>query len=337
MKNLRQDYVRGLVTGMANSQVAGTFARLGIADAMEPGTPAKAAELADRLGADHDALGRFLRACASLKLVDEVEPGVYTLAAGECLRRDAPGTLRNFAVTLTSPGHWLPWGRLAEAVVSGRGQAVETLGQELFDYYGEHPEEDAAFAAAMDEVTTPLVADVLEHLDWGDAEVVVDVGGSHGTLVSAVLAARPDLRGVLYDRPEVIAGAGERMARRGLADRCELVGGDFFASVPTGGDVYLLKTVLHDWDDEKSRRILTSCRQALGPDARLVVIELLLSPDAPSRADLLGDLTVLAVAGGRERTAGHYAALCEDAGLVVDEVVPLPGTPGLGMVVARAA
>jgi hypothetical protein len=335
MSRLRHSYVHGLVTGMANSQVVGTFARLGIADEMERLGATKADDLAAKLGADADALERFLRAAASLKLVAENEPGVFTLAAGECLRAGVPGTLRNFAVTFTSPGHWLPWGRLSDAVVTGRGQAVATLGAELFDYYRSHPDEDACFAAAMDEVTQPIVADVLEHLDWSGVSRVVDVGGSRGTLIAGVLAARAHLRGILFDRPEVVGGATRQLEASGVLDRCELVGGDFFRSVPPGGDVYLLKTVLHDWDDERSHLILTRCREAMDAESRLAVIELLLPPREPTRQQLLGDLTVLAVAGGRERTAERYAELCREAGLEVEEIVPLSASPGLGMVVAR--
>ncbi|HEX2064598.1 MAG TPA: methyltransferase [Acidimicrobiales bacterium] len=313
--------LRRMIFGHLVSQTVATVARLGVADRLSGG-PRSAASLARSTGADPDALHRLLRAAAGLGLVEEVEPSVFALTTvGEWLRSDGR-SLRDLAIALAGEGHWLPVERLHEVVMTGRPAAEPALGTDLWDYYRHHPEEGAAFAAAMGNVSAAVAEEVVARYEVAPFRRMVDVGGSHGVLLAALLRANPDATGVLFDRPEVVTGARDALARRGLTERVELVEGDFFEEVPSGGDLYLLKHILHDWDDERAGRILERCHEAAPPGATLLVVERLLGPGADAVA-ALADLLMMVLFGGRERTADEYRRLLAGAGWKVQRVVPL--------------
>lgn len=313
--------LRRMIFGHLVSQTVATVARLGVADQLSRG-PESSAVLARSTGADPDALDRLLRAAAGLGLVDEVEPSVFALAPlGEWLRSDGQN-LRDLAVALAGKGHWRPVERLHDVVMTGRPAAEPALGTDLWDYYRQNPEEGAAFAAAMGNVSAAVAQEVVASYDTAPFRRIVDVGGSHGVLLAALLEANPEATGVLFDRPEVIAGAREVLEARGLAERVDLVEGDFFEEVPSGGDLYLLKHILHDWDDATAGRILDRCREAAAPGTTLLVVERLLGPGADAVA-ALADLLMLVLFGGRERTAAEYRRLLEGAGWRVQRVLPL--------------
>ena len=313
--------LRRMIFGHLASQTVATVARLGVADRLSDG-PRSAATLARSTGADPDALHRLLRAATGLGLVAEVEPSVFALTPlGEWLRSDGP-SLRDLAIALAGDGHWLPVQRLHEVVMTGRPAAEAALGTDLWDYYRHHAEEGAAFAAAMGNVSAAVAEDVVATYDLGPYRRIVDVGGSHGVLLAALLGANPEATGVLFDRPDVVAGARPALAAQGLTDRVELVEGDFFEEVPSGGDLYLLKHILHDWDDERAGRILDRCHEAASPGATLLVVERLLGP-AVDPVAALADLLMLVMFGGRERTAEEYRRLLAGAGWQVQRVVPL--------------
>ena len=230
----------GLITGYWVSQAVGVVALLGVADQLGEG-PRSSDELARAVSADPQALYRVLRLLASIGVFAEVNPGSFALTPlGETLRSDTPGSVRNFAITETAPGHWLPWGRLHESVRSGRPMAREALGMELFDWYGQNPEEAGFFSAAMGNLSALAASELVRVYDVSTVRTVVDVGGAHGVLLTAVLRANPAARGILFDLPHVIATARDAFAAEGLSQRCELVSGDFFEAVPGGADLHLL-------------------------------------------------------------------------------------------------
>ncbi|MGH3866950.1 MAG: methyltransferase [Pseudonocardiaceae bacterium] len=239
------------------TQILATVARLGLADLLAEG-PRSNAELAGATGADPDGLTRLLRAATTVELITETEPDRFSLTPlGAYLATNAqPASLRDLAMALAAPGHWLPIGCLFDAVMTGRASTTTALGMGLWDYYQEHPEEDAMFARAMGNVSTRISTEIAACYDATRFSRIVDVGGSQGVLLAGLLAAAPQATGVLFDRPEVIAEARPVITARGLAKRVELVGGDFFTEVPPGGDLYVLKSVLHDWDDAHALRIL---------------------------------------------------------------------------------
>src|SRR5215218_9361399 len=269
----------GLITGYWVSQAVGVVALLGVADQLGEG-PRSSNDPARAVGADPQALYRVLRLLASIGVFDEVSPGSFELTAlGETLRSEAPGSVRNFAITETAPGHWLPWGRLPESVRTGRPMAREALGMELFDWYAQNPEEAGFFNAAMGNLSALAAGELVRVYDFSGVRTVADVGGAHGVLLAAVLRANPAARGILFDLPHVIATAGEVIAAEGIADRCDLVSGDFFDAVPDGADLHLLKQIVHDWDDARATRLLQNCHQALAPGGKLLLVEMVVPAD----------------------------------------------------------
>ena len=309
-------HVLQLLMGLWHAQIVAAAARFGVADLMAAGVN-DVDSLAQQCGADADALHRLLRACAALGIFFESESRRFALTpAGECLRTDTPGSLRDFLIAETAPGHWLPWGRLYDAVKSGRSLATEILGMPVWEYYAKNQEEGLSFARGMGNLSAIVSQDVTRVYDASRFERIVDVGGSQGVLLSSLLAANPNARGVLFDLPEVI--------RDVAADpRIEHVSGSFFESVPADGDLYLLKAILHDWPDDRCTEILKNIRRAAKPGATLLVVEMLL-PDTPQPSPVAFlDLNMLVMLGGRERTAGEMTALLAGGGFRVTRITPI--------------
>jgi hypothetical protein len=300
-------------------------ARLGIADRLEDG-PRAVLELASLTSADPDGLGRLLRAGATVGLFTELEGDRFELTAlGAELRvGDDVGSLGDFAIALTAAGRWLPFGRLFEAVVSGQPQARQALGTDPWDYFASHADERRHFARAMGSISVEASAAVARQYDVSRFRRIVDVGGSQGALLAGLLAAAPAATGVLFDLPEVVDGARAALATSGQADRVELVGGDFFAQVPSGGDLYLLKSIMHDWDDDRALQILSNIQSASAPGARVAVIEGL-RPTQPAPSPVhLANLMMLVAHGGRERTLEDYAHLLAETGFRLERALPAP-------------
>jgi SAM-dependent methyltransferase len=233
-----------------------------------------------------------------------------------------PGSVRNFAITETAPGHWLPWGRLYDSVRTGAPMAREALGMDLFEWYAQSPEEASYFNAAMGNLSALAADELVRVYDFSAARTVADIGGAHGVLLAAALRANPAARGILFDLPHVIATAGAALEAQGLSGRCELVSGDFFEAVPEGADLHLLKQIIHDWDDEGATRLLRNCHRGLRPGGKVLLVEMVVPPDnRPSPAQAM-DLNMLVVLGGRERTEEEYQRLLEQAGFRLERVIP---------------
>jgi len=277
----------------------------------------------------------LMRAASAVGIVSAAAGGRFGLTLlGQTLRSDVPGSQRDSAVALTAPGHWLPWGRLTEAIRTGRCQAPEALGAELFQYYADNPDEGRAFTGAMCDSSAEVADEIARILDTSSARQVVDVGGASGTLIAALLARNPLLEGTILDRPEVVPRAVNVVAERGLSTRCRVVAGDFFVSVPEA-DIHILKFIIHDWDDEQSIRILSNCARALRPRGRVVLIERMIPEDGRANGASLADLNMLVVLPGRERTLGQYNDLLGCAGLTLNRIVEM--TSPLNVIEASAA
>ncbi|MCA1842741.1 MAG: acetylserotonin O-methyltransferase [Actinobacteria bacterium] len=312
----------GLITGYWVSQAVGVVARLGVADELAAG-PRDSNDLARAVGADPQALYRVLRLLASLGVFTEVPPGSFSLTPlGDTLRSNSPDSVRNFAITETAPGHWLPWGRLYESVRTGQPMAREALGMDLFEWYSKNPEEADHFSAAMGNLAALAASELVRVCDFSSVRTVADIGGAHGVLLTAVLQANPAARGILFDLPHVIATAGAAIASGELSDRCELMSGDFFEAVPEGADLHLLKQVVHDWDDERATRLLQNCHRALTPAGKVVLVEMVIPSDnRPSPAQAM-DLNMLVLLGGQERTEEHFERLLGAAGFRLERIIP---------------
>jgi SAM-dependent methyltransferase len=227
---------------------------------------------------------------------------------------------------------WEPWGLLAECVRTGQMAPRLMEGVESpFELMERHPEDAEHFNRSMLELTRGVAAMLPAFYDFAGASLVCDVGGGYGALLPPLLHARPGLRGLVYDLPRCAEGARALMAKEGLASRCEFRGGDFFESVPGGADVYLLKSVIHDWDDARSRQILSRCRQALAPGAKLLVLEWIMPERVEAKdVSMVGtDLNMLVMVGGQERTEAEYRALAASAGLRVTGIVATPAAMSL--------
>jgi hypothetical protein len=307
------------------AQAACAAAELGIADLLADG-PRRSDELAAAAGCHAASLERLMRALCSLELCRSRADDRYELTAmGALLRADAPDSLRAWTIWWGSQ-LWPVWGRLSYSIRTGKPARPLVTGMKGF----EHVQQDAAVAAlfndAMAQLTRLVARAVVHSYDFSGLRRIVDVGGGQGEMLSAVLRAHPVLCGVLFDLPHAIRSAQGHLERAGVADRCELVAGNFFESVPHGGDAYLLKSVIDDWDDGQATAILANCRRAMPDGARLLLIEPLMPAAAgttPFHATMARvDLSMLVIHGARERTETELRALLGNAGLRVERILP---------------
>ena len=297
-----------MIRGYWVSQIVGTLARLEIADRLACG-PLESSALAKAIECEPHATLRLLRAAVSVNSsLAPLPDGRFGLApAGELLRSDIPNSIRDFAVAMTAPGHWLPWGRLTEAIREGERQSVAALGLELFDYYAANLGEGSAFTGAMANYSAGVAGALAKALDTSPVNHVVDIGGASGTIIAALLEANPALRGTILERADVVPRAEAELLKLGLSSRCQVVAGDFFDSVPEA-DLYILKIILHDWDDQQSVNILRNCARAMRPNGRIVLVERLV-PEHGEPGEGLRHLRPQHARPppGRERTASEFA------------------------------
>lgn len=305
--------------GFAAAQSLSVVAELGIADLLAAG-PQTIEALATATRTDPGALRRVMRLLAAQGIFAEEESGCFAQTQlSDALRADAPGSPRDF-LRMIGREPFLAWGRLLDAVRTGRPSFELVFGAPRFDWLGQNPEAAALFQAAMVCLSDDVVEPVAAAYPFDELCLVVDVGGGHGSLLSAILARHRGVHGILFDLPGGIASAEAGLG--GPLPRCRLVAGDFFESVPEGADGYVLKKVLHDWSDDDAVRILANCRRAMAPGGRVLVVETPVPPgNAPDPIKVM-DVNMLVVTGGRERTVEEFAALFERAGLKAGRVVP---------------
>jgi hypothetical protein len=309
------------------AQAISVFARMGVADVLSA-EPMHVDEIARAVGAHGPSLYRLLRAVGDYGVVTELEGRRFTTTPlGETLRRDVPGSCAGTLTLVGSRFHRAAWSDLYETVRTGEPAFTRVHGVPFFEYVREHPDDAAVFNAMMTEVSEAFMATTVPAYDFGRFREIVDVGGGEGYMLGTILAGNPRVCGVLFDLPEVIAAARPVLAQMGVAERCELVGGDFFDAVPHGGDAYILSNVIHDWDDERSVAILRSCRSAMSPGSTLLLMEGVLS-DRPQPDPLLKLVDVemlVSTENGRQRTRGQLAELLDLAGLRLSGVTPSLG------------
>ncbi len=325
MSSPHPDAVR-LLNGFRGYQLMVAACRLGLPD-MIAAAPLGPAEIAARTGLDPDATRRFLRGLAAWGVFAEDADGRYSpTPISEAYRSDRPG-LRNIALMLSEEAY-PTWSALVYSLQTGKSAFEHIHGKGRWEKLAEDPEAAAQFNAAMVETSIRVSREVVAAYDFGWARSVVDVGGGNGALLAGVLRANPNLRGALFDLRAGLAGAAEAMAAAGVADRVKIVEGSFFDAVPKGDDVYMLKAILHDWDDENAARILATCRAAMPPEARLLVVERLV-PDrvttgARDLAAVMSDLHMMVLLGGRERTNSEFSKLFQPAGFRLTRDIDMP-------------
>lgn len=309
-----------LMIGHWVSRLIQVAAKLKLADLLKDG-PRTADELAAIANVRAPQLYRVLRALASVGVFAETKHKKFKLTPlATTLQTGVPGSMRTGALLLNSDWQWDAWQKLLHGVETDEVPFVKAHGMSVFEYLEKHPEDLAVFHESTTGLTNPAIAAAYK---FSKFRTLVDVGGGHGALLATILKANPKLNGVLFDQPSVIAGArkNRHVTEKGIAERCTLEGGSFFESVPKGVDAYILKYILHDWDDERAVKILTNCRDAMNKNGRILVVDSVIPPgNEPGYVKLL-DIEMLII-GGRERTKANFADIFRRARLKLTRVVP---------------
>jgi len=294
-------------------------ARLGVADLLGP-EPQSAEELADAVDAHAESLRRVLRALTTLGIFSEDDAGRFRHTdLSRTLRADSVGSVRAWALMFGAHFVWRPLGDLYESVRNGTPGFPRLYGEPFFEWCKTHPEDASVFNAAMSSGSARRLPAILAAYDFSRFKCLVDVGGGHGALLAGILSASPNARGVLYDLPNVIAGA-DALSAPDIAGRYEIVAGDFLETVPADGDAYLLSRVIHDWDDDAALTILVNCRRRMGFDGRLLLFEGVSKPPNEPDPNKFFDVWFID-GGGRERTEAEYRTLLHRAGFTLARVV----------------
>jgi len=313
-----------LISGFYVSRAIYVMARLGIADNLSDG-PRDAEELAKLSRTHAQSLKRVMRLLVTAGVLTEDDKGRFALTPiGDCLRAGAPGSMRAAALLFGGITE-RAWGELLHSVETGEPAFRRVFGKDSFAYLAEHPDEAANFDAAMSTFTAPIATVVAAAYDFSGVRHIVDVGGGNGALLVGILRAHPSLKGTLFDLPHVVERARPRLAELGIAHRCEAVGGDFFAEVPGGADAYLLKHVIHDWNDDRATAILQTCRKAMPPASKLLIVEGVypqrIDQSDASRRAAANDVNMLVCTGGCQRSQAEFGHLYASAGLALSRII----------------
>ncbi|MCV7195346.1 methyltransferase [Mycobacterium angelicum] len=305
-----------------SAQAIAAAADLGIADALAKG-PMSARELAAAVSADADAVSRLMRALIGHGIFRQRRDGRYALTPlGDPLRSDAKMSVRGMARWVGTPQEREHWSQLTQAIRTGHSVVEELRGKVFFDYLSSEPDLAAIFNQAMTSTSELAVAPVVAAYDFSAFATVVDVGGGHGRLLAAVLTAAPHARGILFDQPKVVSGASSVLSEHHVTDRVQIAEGSFFDDdIPSGGDAYVLKFIIHDWTDDDAVRILRNVRAAAGAGKKVLLVEQVIPEH---NRDFLGkwlDLEMLVLGSARERTAAEYEQLLSRAGLQMTRVI----------------
>jgi hypothetical protein len=299
-------------------------AKLSVAELLAEG-PKTAEEIAAARDVDADALYRVLRALSAFGVFQEAAPRRFAQTpASDLLRADHPRSLRPFVMFFPDPLHFRAYAHLMHSVKTGETTAGPAFGRPLFDFFKDNPGESAIFNAAMVNITQMFIPAILEAYDFGQTRLLADIGGGHGSVLASVLQRYPNMKGVLFDLPHVVAGATPYLQSMGVGERCTIIAGDFFDTIPAGADTYIMKNIIHDWSDEKALTILKNTRAALDqrPEkGKLLLLELVVPPGNEPHLSKLADIEMLVLPGGRERTEEEYRRLLNSGGFHLTRVV----------------
>jgi O-methyltransferase domain/Dimerisation domain len=304
------------------SQLISTAASIGLADHLADG-PRSAVELAGTTGSNPRALHRFMRTLASFGILTQGDGDKFSLTPlGEALKSDAPGSARSTILTMAGPWMWKAWGEFQYSLETGKTAMEKVFGMPIFDYLAQNPHEAAQFSEAMIGIHGAEPPAVAEAYDFSAFGSIVDVGGATGNMLAHILVRHPQPKGILFDRPHVVTAAPALLRARGVDRRVSIQQGDFFDTVPAGGDAYILSHIIHDWNEGQCLTILGNCRKAMKPGAKLLIVEFVLPEGNTPHFGKLADMVMLAIPGGEERTAAEYGTLLAAAGLNMTRVIP---------------
>ncbi|MCA9016798.1 MAG: methyltransferase [Planctomycetaceae bacterium] len=310
-----------MITGYWSSQAIYAAASLGIADLLAEG-PQTAEQLATATETNAGALYRLLRALASVGIFVENEQKEFALTPlAEYLRSDVPGSKRALAM-MTGDEHFLAWSEILYSIKTGKTSFDKVFEKPFFEYLPDHPDKAQIFDQAMTGIHGRETGEILEAYDFSNIKTLLDIGGGNGSNIISMLQKYPEMQGTLFDLPHVVERAQPHIAQAGLSDRCDLIGGNFFESVPAGADACFMRHIIHDWDDEKSLTILRNCHAAMAEQSKLLVVESVIPAGNDPFAGKFLDLVMLLIPGGKERTAEEYRALFKEAGFELTRIIP---------------
>jgi hypothetical protein len=313
-----------MISGFWISRAIYIVAKLGLADHMQGGAKT-AEELAAASGTHAPSLFRVLRALSSVSILTQSDDNRFGLTPlSETLCTNVPGSLRAFATTELGDDHYEGWGNLLHSVKTGEIAFDNHFGMSAWEYYAQHPDNGKTFNDAMTGMSLGTIEAVLGSYDFSGINKLADIGGGHGALMASILKVNPEMQGIVFDAPVVVPGAQERIEAEGLANRCEVVGGDFFAAVPSGADAYILKWIIHDWEEARAITILKNCHQAMPANGKLILVEAVVPSSNEPHFSKFIDLNMLVMTGGRERTIEEYRTLLAAAGFRLTRIVPTP-------------
>jgi len=319
-----------LVSGAFVSAAIYTAAKLGIADLLADG-PKATSKLAEETETDELSLYRVLRSLASVGAFTEVEPRVFAnTPMTETLRSDAPRSTRDLTIWMGEPEHWKVYGNLLYSVRTGKPAWDKVHGEPVFPYlFNTNKELGDIFNRAMTSYSHQSIGPVLAAYDFSGAGTIADIAGGYGHLLSAVLAANPSAKGVLFDLPQVLEGAPQMLDSYGVAERVELVSGDFTAEIPVKADIYMLKHIIHDWYDDTNQKILKNIRASMPADGKVLIIETIVPAGNEPHFSKIIDLEMLMAPGGIERTPAEFEKLLADSGFRMTRIIPTQGMMGI--------
>jgi len=320
-----QIVMMNLIYGHWITRFVSVAAELRLADLLKAG-PRSVDALAKEAGVHAPTLYRLLRALASIGIFAETTGKRFKLTPlGATLQTGVPGSLRACAIAENKKFAWDAWQQLLHGVKTGESPFLKAHGVSFFEFLERHPEDLQTFGEYMTGISAPESPAIAAAYKFSGFRTLVDIAGGHGSMLAAILKANPKLKGVLFDLPSVIARAGkdQHVTAKGIAKRCTLEAGDVFESVPKGGDAYIMKHIIHDWDDEHSMKILANCRAAMNEKGKVLVVDNVIAPgNEPALGKLLDIAMLTYTPGGRERTKAEFAALFKRAGLKLTRVVP---------------
>jgi hypothetical protein len=314
-----------LIQGFQVTQCIYVAAKLGIADLLKDG-PRTGEDLAQTTGTRAPSLYRVLRLLTATGLLTEGEAHSFALTPlGMYLRTGIPGSMHDTVLLYGDKPFWQAWGDLPHSTETGKPSFHHIFGLTLFDYNQQHPEHATFFNNMMTEWTASVAPTVASGYDFSTVQTLVDVGGGHGQMLASILQAHPTLHGVLLDLPHVVKGAPPLLEEAGVADRCQVIGGDAFKAVPVGYETYLLSRVIHDWDDDRSITLLARCHEAMNPKGKVLLVERLIETGStPQLLVLESDVQMLVFSsGGKERTDAEYRSLLSAAGFELTRLIPV--------------
>ncbi|MGB2770155.1 MAG: methyltransferase [Candidatus Zixiibacteriota bacterium] len=310
-----------MIGGFMVTQMIYVATKLGLADLLKDG-PKSIEKLAESSGAHPQALYRLMRGLASVGIFAETDDRRFELTRlAALLQAGVPGSMRNFALWAGDAFTWKPFGELLYSVRTGKPAFKHVLDMGIMDYLAQNAEASEIFNQVMTERAGPTASAVCAAYDFSGIKKIVDMGGGHGILISTILKANPHLRGVLFDLPSVVEGATTLIEQEGVADRCEVVPGDFFESVPVAGDAYILSSVIHDWNDDHALTILKNVRRSMPKDGRLLLVEYVIQPSNDPFPGKISDIIMLVTENGLERTEAEFRTLLGKAGFKLTSIV----------------